>query len=183
MSDILFALWFFLPAGIANVVPVIIAKVPLLADWKAPVDFGRKFRDKPMLGPHKTIRGLAVGTLAGFLVFVLQVQAFESYSWAREVSSNLNYSELSLWLGVLLSFGALFGDIVKSFFKRQVNVVSGKSWFPFDQLDYIIGGLLFSSLAVVLETKQYILVIVSWFLLHLLTSYVGYLTKFKSDPI
>lgn len=183
MSDILFALWFFLPVGIANVVPVIIAKAPLLSGWKTPVDLGYKFRNRPILGPHKTIRGLAIGTLFGFLVFALQVQAYESYSWAREVSNGLNYSELSLWLGVLLGFGALFGDLVKSFFKRQINVTSGKSWFPFDQLDYIIGGLLFSLIVVALEFKQYLLIIIVWFVVHLLTSYIGYLTKFKKDPI
>ena len=183
MNDILFAIWFFLPAGIANVVPVLIAKAPLLSEWKTPVDLGLKLRGKPVLGPHKTIRGLVGGTFAGFLIFALQVQAYESYQWAREVSGGLDYSELSLWIGVLLAFGALFGDLVKSFFKRQINVISGKSWFPFDQLDYIIGGLLFSSMIVVLEAKQYILIIIIWFLLHLLTSYLGYLTKFKSDPI
>ena len=183
MDDILFALWFFLPAGIANVMPVIIAKAPLFSAWQTPVDFGYKLRGKPMLGPHKTIRGITVGTLAGFLIFALQVQAYESYSWAREASGNLNYSELSLWLGVLLAFGALFGDLVKSFLKRQMDVTSGKSWFPFDQLDYIAGGLVFSSIVVVLGAGQYILVAIVWFLLHLITSYLGYLTKFKRDPI
>ncbi len=155
----------------------------MLADWKTPVDFGLKLKGKPILGPHKTLRGLLIGTLFGFLVFALQVWAYENYSWAREVSGDLNYSELSIWLGALLGFGALFGDMVKSFFKRQVNVVSGKSWFPFDQLDYIAGGLLFSSAVVVLEARQYILITIVWFLLHLLTSYIGYLTKFKKDPI
>jgi CDP-2,3-bis-(O-geranylgeranyl)-sn-glycerol synthase len=183
VSDILFALWFFLPAGVANVVPVLIVKAPLLSNWNAPVDFGFKLRDRPVLGPHKTIRGLTIGTLAGFLVFAGQAQAFESYSWVRELSGGLDYNHLSLWLGVLLGFGALFGDLVKSFFKRQVNVVSGKSWFPFDQLDYIVGGLVFSSIVVVLEAGQYILIIIVWFLMHLLTSYIGYLTKFKKDPI
>lgn len=183
MTEVLFALWFFLPAGIANLVPVIIAKFPLISGWTAPVDFGLKLKGKPILGPHKTIRGLASGTIAGFLVFVLQIQAYENFAWVREISGNLNYSELSLWLGIFLGFGALFGDLVKSFFKRQLNVTSGKSWFPFDQLDYIAGGLLFGSLIVVLEIKQYILIAIVWFLLHLITSYIGYLTKFKKDPI
>lgn len=183
MSDVLFALWFFLPAGVANVTPILIAKVPLLSSWKTPVDFGYKFRNKPVLGPHKTIRGVVVGTLAGFGVFGLQVKLYENYAWAVDISNGVNYGELTLWLGVLLGFGALFGDMVKSFFKRQLNVTSGKSWFPFDQLDYIIGGLLFSSFAVVLEAGQYALIIIIWLLIHLISSYVGYLTKFKSDPI
>lgn len=183
MNDILFALWFFLPAGVANVMPVIIAKAPLMSGWKTPVDLGRSFRGKPILGPHKTIRGLVVGTLVGTGVFLLQVQAYENHAWAREVSNSLNYSDLSLWLGILLSFGALFGDMVKSFFKRQLGVISGKSWFPFDQLDYIAGGLLFGSLAVVLELKQYLIIIIVWFVMHLFSSYIGYLTKLKKDPI
>ncbi|HEX5797938.1 MAG TPA: CDP-archaeol synthase, partial [Candidatus Saccharimonadales bacterium] len=174
MSDFLFTLWFFLPAGVANVVPVLIAKAPFLSNWNMPVDFGLKYRGKPILGAHKTIRGLTIGTLAGFLVFVLQVHIYESYSWAREISDGLDYSELSLWLGLLLGFGALFGDMLKSFFKRQLSVASGKSWFPFDQLDYIAGALLFSSIVITLEAGQYILIAVIWFLMHLLTSYLGY---------
>jgi CDP-2,3-bis-(O-geranylgeranyl)-sn-glycerol synthase len=183
MDSLLFALWFFLPAGIANVTPILISKIPLLSAWDMPVDFGAEVRGRPLFGPHKTIRGLAAGTLAGFIAFVLQIQAFESYSWAWEVSGELNYSELSLWLGVLLGFGALFGDLVKSFFKRQMNVTSGKSWFPFDQLDYIIGGLLFSALIVTLEFKQYVIITAAWFLMHLVSSYIGYLLKLKKDPI
>jgi CDP-2,3-bis-(O-geranylgeranyl)-sn-glycerol synthase len=84
---------------------------------------------------------------------------------------------------VLLSFGALFGDMVKSFFKRQLGVASGKSWFPFDQIDYIVGGLAFSAIVVRLEATQYISVLVVWFALHLISSYIGYLLKLKKDPI
>ncbi|HYF97325.1 MAG TPA: CDP-archaeol synthase, partial [Patescibacteria group bacterium] len=148
-----------------------------------PVDFEMKWRNKPILGPHKTIRGIVIGTLAGTAVFLFQKYAFDNYQWAGDVSGEINYGSLSIWLGVLLSFGALFGDMIKSFFKRQLAVASGKSWFPFDQLDYIFGGLILSSLVIVLNFTEYILIIIVWFLIHLLTSYLGYLTKFKKDPI
>lgn len=183
INDFLFALWFFLPAGIANVTPIFVSKIPLLSKMNAPMDFGLKLRGKPILGPHKTIRGVFFGTLAGTLVFLLQIYAFNHYGWAEDISGELVYGQLSIWLGVLLSFGALFGDMLKSFFKRQFNVESGKSWFPFDQLDYILGGLLFSSLVVVLEFMQYVLIIIIWFLVHLISSYIGYLLKLKKDPI
>ncbi|HEX5456095.1 MAG TPA: CDP-archaeol synthase [Candidatus Saccharimonadales bacterium] len=176
MDNLIFALWFFLPAGIANVTPVIVAKVPVLSELNAPVDFGFKFRGRELLGTHKTIRGLVLGTLVGTLVFFDQTEI-----GAR--AGGLDYTQLSIWLGALMSFGALFGDIVKSFFKRQLNVASGKSWFPFDQLDYIVGGLAFSAIIIRLEFGQYLSIFIVWFALHLISSYVGYLVKLKKDPI
>lgn len=176
MSDIWFGLWFFLPAGIANVTPILVAKLPALREWNTPLDFGYKFRGKPILGPHKTIRGLVLGTFVGTVIFYDQTRAGGAYG-------GVDYNQLTIWLGVLLSFGALFGDLVKSFFKRQLGVTSGRSWFPFDQLDYIAGGLLLSAMVVRLEFIQYVSIIIVWFLLHLISSYIGYLLKLKKDPI
>jgi CDP-2,3-bis-(O-geranylgeranyl)-sn-glycerol synthase len=176
MHNLIFALWFFLPAGIANVTPVIVAKVPVLSEMNWPVDFGIKFRGRELLGTHKTIRGVVLGTLVGTLVF------FDQTEIGVRVGG-LDYTQLTIWLGFLLSFGALFGDMVKSFFKRQLGVASGKSWFPFDQIDYIVGGLAFSAIVVRLEAIQYIYVFVVWFVLHLISSYIGYLLKLKKDPI
>lgn len=176
MESLWFALWFFLPAGVANVTPIFVAKLPALREWNAPLDFGHKFRGRAILGTHKTIRGMVFGTFVGTVIFYDQTRAGGIYG-------GLDYSEVTIWLGVLLSFGALFGDLVKSFFKRQFGVPSGKSWFPFDQLDYIIGGLLLSSIVVVLSLKQYVTIIIVWFALHLISSYLGYLLKLKKDPI
>ncbi len=183
INDILFALWFFLPAGIANATPIFAAKMPFINNLDQPVDFGLKFRDKPVLGTHKTIRGVLSGTLLGTLTFILQVSAYRHFGWAEDISGGLNYANLSIWLGVLLSFGALLGDMIKSFFKRQFNFMSGKSWFPFDQIDYILGGLLLSSIVITLSLKQYLTIIIVWFLVHLLSSWIGYLVKLKKDPI
>lgn len=176
MDDIWFAIWFFLPAGVANVTPILVAKLPAIREWDTPLDLGRKFHGQPIFGSHKTVRGIVFGTFVGTLIFYDQTRAGGIYG-------GLDYGGLTIWLGVLLSFGALFGDLVKSFFKRRVSVPSGKSWFPFDQLDYIIGGLLLSSIVVTLSLKQYATIIIVWFALHLISSYLGYLLKLKKDPI
>ena len=118
LEAVFFALWFFLPAGIANVTPVFLAKTPLFSKWNTPVDLGFKFRGKPILGAHKTT-GVLWGACRTF-VFWLQSETGKSIG-------GLDYAHLSIWVGVLLSFGALFGDMAKSFFKRQLNVASGKS--------------------------------------------------------
>ena len=49
-ENILFALWFFLPAGIANVAPIFAAKWRLLESLNKPLDFGQTFRGKRIFG-------------------------------------------------------------------------------------------------------------------------------------
>lgn len=163
MNIIFNAFFFFLPAGIANMVPVIVAKIPGLKKWDAPLDFGKKFRGKRILGDHKTIRGFVSGIVAGCIVALVLYQ--------------------SLLLGFLLSFGALAGDSIKSFFKRQMGIASGKSWFPFDQIDYIVGGLLLSVFVVRLSLISYSAIFLLYFFLHLLITMIGYFLKLKKTII
>ena len=182
-DDILFALWFFIPAGMANMTPVFTAKLPGLRSWSTPVDFGCSVKGKRLLGDHKTWRGLLTGVVAGVLILWLQSVLYEHHQAIRDFSS-LDYQEISIvGLGILLSLGALAGDSIKSFFKRQLNVRPGRSWFPFDQLDYIAGGLLLSAIVVQLTLAQYAWIVIIWFGLHLISSYIGYLLKLKDKPI
>ncbi|HSX05849.1 MAG TPA: CDP-archaeol synthase, partial [Candidatus Saccharimonadales bacterium] len=71
-KDILFALWFFLPAALANGVPVLVVKIPGLAKLEAPMDFGLSYRGKRILGAHKTWRGFIAGVLTSILTLWLQ---------------------------------------------------------------------------------------------------------------
>jgi CDP-2,3-bis-(O-geranylgeranyl)-sn-glycerol synthase len=88
-----------------------------------------------------------------------------------------------LLLGFLFGLGALAGDAIESFFKRQANVPAGAAWFPFDQIDYIAGGCLAAALAVHLRLHEYATVLAVWFLMHLLFSYIGYLLHLKARPV
>lgn len=184
VNDILFALWFFFPAGLANVAPILAAQAPLLKRWNTPMDLGHSYKGKRLLGNHKTWRGIAVGAVAGIVAVWLQVYFYENHQWVRDISQNLNYSQISvIGLGVLLSLGALGGDALKSLLKRRSSVGDGDSWFPFDQLDYIAGGLLLSSLIVDLSLQVYVWTVVLWFGLHMAFSYLGFLLKLKAKPI
>lgn len=57
------------------------------------------------------------------------------------VQSFVNYTVNPLIFGLLMGSGAMLGDIVKSFFKRRLNIKSGNPFPPFDQLDFILGAL------------------------------------------
>lgn len=183
LHHVLFAFWFLLPAALANVTPILVAVVPGLRRWQAPMDGGRIFRGKRLLGTHKTWRGLVSGTLVATLVLGLQQLAYRDYAWAHTVADGVNYNHLPLFLGALFGLGALGGDALESFFKRQKNIESGKTWIPFDQLDYIVGGLLLSLPCVILSASQYIIIVVIWFIVHVVASYIGWMLDLKEQPI
>jgi hypothetical protein len=65
IRDILFVIWFFLPAGLANVAPIFAAKLPYLKTLTFPLDGYITFRGKRLLGEHKTLRGVISGILVG----------------------------------------------------------------------------------------------------------------------
>lgn len=183
-DNILFALWFFVPAGIANATPILVSKTPFLRNWRTPIDCNLTFHGKRLLGDHKTWRGLVCGLLTGTLLVWLQVLVYRHSEWIVHISRPIIYTHLPIiGFGVLISFGVLAGDAIESLCKRQLGVPSGHSWFPFDQLDYIIGGLALGSLIIHLSLVHYIWVVFVWFSMHLLFSYIGYLLKFKDRPI
>lgn len=182
--DILFAFWFFLPAGVANATPVLAAHLPLIKKLDYPMDLGRTFRGKRVFGTHKTWRGLITGMLAATLVLWWQQIAVQQFGWAQWVAADVDYAHLPvLLLGPLFGFGALMGDAIESFFKRQRGVKPGDGWFPFDQTDYIIGGAIATMPFVQLSLLQYGWLLLLWLSLHVIASYIGYLAGLKEKPI
>lgn len=183
LESIFFSLWFFAPAGFANLAAFGAGKIRMLKKYKYPVDGYAKFRGKRVLGAHKTIRGFVAAVVCGIIICSLQVYFYDSFPTIRAIVP-LNYSSANpILLGTLLGFGALFGDAVKSFFKRQKNILPGSSWFPFDQIDYIVGGVVFSLMYIRLPLVVYIIMFIVWFLIHPLTTFIGYLFKLRRKPL
>lgn len=177
-----FALLFFLPAGIANIGPVLANKIPGFNKFKTPIDFGKSWRGIRIFGDNKTWRGLVFGSLLGGLTAITIYGVLpELYSLVTTKVQLTNISVFSI--GILLGAGALFGDALESFLKRRVGIKPGDSWFPLDQIDYIIGGMLLVSLLVRLTPSQGGAIFVLYFGLHLITAYLGYKIGFKDKPI
>ncbi len=181
---ILFALWFLLPAAFSNAAPVFAAKLPGLRRFNRPIDGGKTWRGHELFGLHKTWRGLIAGAVVSTLTLWAQVALVAHYDWARYMAAGVDYAHLPiLLLGPAFALGALGGDAIESFFKRQRNIKSGGTWVPFDQLDYIIGSVLVSLFFVILTPWQYLAIFIVWFLAHLLASYIGYKLGLKDEPI
>lgn len=163
--------------------PILARHLPILKKRDSPLDLLITYRGKRLFGPSKTWRGLLCGVVVATLVFGLQQKFADNLGNFSNYLMYVHYGSLPIVLGTLLGFGALLGDAVESFFKRQLNLAPGKSWFPFDQLDYIIGGCLASLLVIKLPLIIYGWIIFIWVLVHLISSYVGYLLRFKKAPI
>ena len=194
------ALWLFLPAYMANMAPVFAAK--LFPRWNARIDGGRDWSDgRPVLGSGKTWRGLWAGAFLGAATAALQ----SLVRYTDVDFSDFGYGTggwvAPLLLGFALGLGALVGDTAKSFFKRRRDRKPGAPWVPFDQLDFVVGGLLFVAGAAALLsaagfTRE------NWFadeflgarwpvmailllatpLLHYVVNVIGYKLKFKQVP-
>lgn len=134
--EVLQLLYFFLPAYLANMSPVLIGR--RLSALAIPMDGGRTLRGKRILGDHKTWRGVLVGIVAGTLVF--ELQRFVYQAGVAQSLGLFDYSAHPLLPGLLMGLGAGIGDAVKSFFKRRIDIEPGESWPVFDQLDFLLGA-------------------------------------------
>lgn len=184
LSEVLFAFWFFIPAGIANMAPVIVAQIPVLRKMNAPMDFGATLKGKPLLGPHKTWRGLGAGIIAATLTFWAQQSLVRHLGWFAQQASDHRYLTLSIGIaGLAFAVGALGGDAVKSFIKRRKGIASGGVWLPYDLVDHIVGAAIIVAPLVMFDWWVYAIVFCVWAFANLGISYVAYLLKVKERPI
>lgn len=183
-KELFFALWFFLPAAIANMMPIFAAHWKFIQQYDYPMDFHKTYRGQRVFGGHKTIRGLVAGIIFATLVLWLQQLAVAHVHFVAELTNQVDYKNLPvLLLGPLFALGALLGDAIESFFKRQRGVKPGDGWFPFDQIDYIIGGAIATMPFVTLSTVQYIWLIILWLVIHVISTIIGYKLGLKDKPI
>jgi len=153
MHNFILAFIFFLPAGLANMAPVFLAKLPY---WSEPIN-------EHLFGKNKTWRGLIAGILVGmFSGLILTVP------WLA---------------GALLGSGALLGDLVESYIKRRKGIAPGKAWWIADQVDWILGALVLTQWIFHWTPMDWILLLVVYGLLHPLANIVGYHLGLKSSKI
>lgn len=165
-----------IPAYLANMTPPLVKNnFKFLA---VPIDSGKTWKGKPLLGKNKTWRGLIAGTFVSTLAFLLQRHLYTSFEIFKSASM-IDYSNAAIWIGVMLGFGALAGDAVESFFKRRAGVKSGKPWIPFDQIDFTIGALLFTSVFYFPGWTNAVLIVAISAAGHPLINTIGYYLKLR----
>jgi len=175
MSLIWQALYLMLPAYGANMAPVLAKSWHFL---EMPVDFGVQLRNKPLFGPHKTIRGIGIGIVTALVIAFLQFLV-EGVAFFQKIGV-VQYEQW--WVvGLLLGGGALAGDLIASGIKRQLDKPSGKSWIPFDQLDFVVGALLLLSFVMILSIQLYLTIIIISFLLHIIVNHSAFYLGIRAE--
>jgi CDP-2,3-bis-(O-geranylgeranyl)-sn-glycerol synthase len=172
-------IWFLSLAGFANMAPVFVMRAPVLS---YPIDFGKTFRGKRIFGNNKTFRGIFAAVFFGTVFFIAQKALYIRFEFIQDISV-FSYQTAPLAYGTVVSFGAIFGDLVKSFFKRQRSVDSGESWFPFDQTDYCAGALMFGAWFYLPGFTDALFILCFGLIFHLLFKYIGYLLHINAKAI
>ena len=177
LKFLLSCLYFFLPAYFTNMTPPLMRSFGFLKCLDKPVDSGKSFRGQPFFGSHKTWRGVVGGISVGILTVSLQAWLYQ-FPFIKEISF-LNYQEINIFLfGFLISGGAIFGDLFFAFIKRRLKLEPGARFFPFDQINYIIGAALF--LTLFFKSRSFDLMV--WLslliltpILHIMATQIGFL--------
>ena len=164
-------LYLLLPAYFANMMPVFVQKINFL---NFPVDFNKKLNNQSVFGKNKTFRGFFFGI---FIAVITACAQHFLYSLPFfEVISFFDYRNWFLF-GFLMGFGALTGDLAKSFFKRRLGIKPGARFVPFDQLDFIAGALIFVIPVFEVTWNIFLTSLILSFLLHILFKHIGFYLK------
>jgi len=159
-QDLVSALYIIVPAYCTNGAPVIFGGGP-------PIDLGKSLSDgNRILGDNKTVGGILSGLVVGAIVGV-----FGYYLFSRNL----------FLIAFLASVGALFGDLVGAFLKRRLKIKPGDALPGVDQLDFVLGALLFVSLVYRLSLAAVAILLFVTPPIHLLTNVVAYRLGFKRN--
>ena len=111
---------------------------------------------------------------------MLLVQQFLQRQGLLEPWRLLDYTSINLTLyAFLFGGGALFGDAFESAIKRRLGKKEGVAWVPFDQVDFVLGALVFLSPFYIPSPPHIVVLLLLSPLLHFLTCILGYVTGMK----
>jgi len=177
LSVVATAVWAMLPAYVPNNVAVVVGGGP-------PIDGGRTWGGRRLLGDGKTWRGTAGGWLAG----VLLALALNRLEPAASAALGVALPTFPLAAVLALPVGAMLGDIAASFLKRRTGRERGAPFPGVDQLDFVVGALLVTFLAApgwfltVFSLPVVAAVVVLTPVLHVGTNGIAYLLGLKDEP-
>ncbi|WP_287585393.1 CDP-2,3-bis-(O-geranylgeranyl)-sn-glycerol synthase [Candidatus Borrarchaeum sp.] len=170
------AIWFILPAYAANGLPVLFGGGP-------PIDFGKTLNEKRIFGDGKTIRGFIGGVISGTLVGLTLFYVGPILNQSIPESQGLIELSYNPIVALLISVGALIGDLVGSFIKRRLNLKRGAPAPVLDQITFLVFAFLFALLIIRPIPLEYVIFLIPLTLgLHLFTNFISWLIGIKKVP-
>ncbi|MFH1508784.1 MAG: CDP-archaeol synthase [bacterium] len=171
--------YLILPGGFANAVPPV--GKDILKPLAQPIDRGKTWRGQPLLGKNKTWRGVLLAIITSVLFVYLQAYLYKFEVFQK--ISFINYNEVNLLLlGILIGLGVMLGDAVESLIKRQMKIAPGTKFFPWDQIDSLIGGLALMAFVYVPPWEAILFLVFFAPALHVAVKHFGYLIGVNKAP-
>lgn len=176
-------LWLFIPAMLPN-------SAAVLFGGGTPVDFGKTWRGKRILGDGKTWRGLFGGAFSGVAIGLVLI----GFSSIWDPANYWGYGPFWSNVGILLclSFGAVFGDLMGAFIKRRLGMERGQKAPVLDQYDFVFGAFLLTSIffpAWVYSTyiegwhvAALLFLLIIMFTVHRAVNIIGFKLGYKKEP-
>lgn len=169
------ALWLLIPAYAAN-------GWPPMARGRRPIDGGRTWRDgRRIFGDSKTIEGFTVGVAAGTFYGLIESYLYPSFS-AYAGAWGASLPLMTPFVGFMIALGAMTGDLVGSFIKRRLGMGSGQDAPGLDQLNFIVGAIVFGAAFTQISLAMMLIMLVLTPAIHRFVCMVGYALKFKKVP-
>jgi hypothetical protein len=168
-------IYFFIPAYIANASPPLAKTFNILNKFDKPVDGGKTINNIPILGSHKTWRGVMCELFLGVLFFQVIVLINNHFNLPFFETIGIDPLSINAWgIGIILSLGVIFGDLLFAFIKRRLRLKPGIAFVPFDQTNYVIGAFLFVQPMLKLPIYFWITLLLLTFFIHVLFNRIGY---------
>ncbi|MCU4925436.1 CDP-2,3-bis-(O-geranylgeranyl)-sn-glycerol synthase [Halobacteria archaeon AArc-dxtr1] len=177
LETVVVAFWAMLPAYVPN-------NAAVLAGGGRPIDGGRDWGGKRILGDGKTWRGTAGGIIAGLALAGLLTLVAGDVSDATGIS----VPEFTPRAALGLAAGAMLGDILASFLKRRTGRQRGAMFPGLDQLDFVVVSLPLTALLAtdwftdVFTWDVIAVVVVLTPILHVSTNMIAYKLGLKNEP-
>ena len=171
------AVWAMLPAYVPN-------NAAVLAGGGRPIDAGRTWNGKRVLGDGKTWRGTAVGIAVGALLAL----GLNAINPAVTDALGIDLPEFPIAAIVALPVGAMLGDMLASFLKRRTGRERGAPFPVVDQLDFVVVALALTALLAwewfraTFTLPVIVVVLVLTPVLHVLTNGIAYALGLKDEP-
>ncbi len=176
-------IWLMLPALVPNSTAVIFG-------GGRPIDLGKSWRGKRILGDGKTFNGFLGGVSSGIILGL--VQLLIAYSLGSQ--DYWGFGPFPECMGVIsiLAVGSLLGDMGGSFVKRRLGMERGEKTPGLDQFDFLLGAILLSLIFYPnwfigsFITGENIIALISLLiavpLLHRVVNIIGYKMGEKDEP-
>lgn len=174
-----------LPVILAGVLHMLVVRRNWLPVLARPLDGGRRWRGRRLLGDHKTWRGLLFVPAAAVALAALQAAA--EHRWPGLAAWSLHPGASPLRVGLALGGGYVLAELPNSFWKRRRDLPPGAAGGPLqvllDQADSALGCALACRLLLAWSLQAALLLVAAGTLLHLALNLLLHALGLRRRPV